>query len=142
MQIGFTIPGPPEGKRRPRTRVMKGRAVIYTDPADKKAEKRIADIVRPIMAERAPFVGPVQMQIDAIFEPPASWSKKRRALALEGEFHVSRPDYDNIAKLCGDALNPDENGPWCLTDDSQVALAVVRKRYGTPARVEVMIEDL
>ena len=68
----------------------------------------------------------------AVFTPPASWSKKRRAQAM-GELHRTRPDRDNIDKALLDALFP---------ADQAIAKGTIEKRWGFPERMEVVIEFL
>lgn len=147
MRIEFTIPGPPEGKRRPRIRVMmaKGKpmATIYSDPADKDREKLIRELARSAMTGVPVFQGPVRVSIEAVFEPAPSWPKKRKAVALDGAFHTGKPDFDNIAKSAVDALNPEKDQPpFCLVDDGQVAQHVFSKRYGAVAHTRVVVEAL
>ena len=50
---------------------------------------------------------------------------------------VKKPDCDNIAKAILDALNG-----LAYEDDSQIVSAVILKRYGFPARVEVMLYEI
>ena len=53
------------------------------------------------------------------------------------EWHVSKPDVDNIAKSVQDALNS-----LAFRDDGQIAWLDVRKIYSDCPRVEVIIERL
>jgi len=153
MRIEFTIDGPPQGKRRPRTRVImqhgKPMATIYSDPADKDREAIVRALALEAMNGVAPFTGPVRVTIEAVFQPAPSWTKKRAAEALANVWHTSKPDGDNVAKSILDGLNPDPKAkdsrlrvPFCLVDDGQVAVQIVRKRYGSPARTEVVVEDV
>jgi Holliday junction resolvase RusA-like endonuclease len=147
LRLSFTIDGPPEGKRRPRTRVIvKGRkpmATIYSDPADKAREKHIRGVVQLAMRRTRLFVGPVRVTIEAVFEPAPSWSKRKTAEALAGLYHTGKPDLDNVEKSILDGLNPEQGQPpFCLGDDAQVAELASRKVYGSPARTEVTIEAL
>lgn len=149
MRIAFTIPGPPQGKRRPRTRVVGRIATIYSDPADKLREVEIREAVRVAMQGQPAIAGAVRVTIDAVFEVTPSWPKKRQAAALAGMYHTSKPDSDNIAKSILDGLNPDPKAkaewarvPFCLMDDGQVAEQMVRKRYGSPARTDVIVQAI
>jgi len=153
MRIEFTIDGPPQGKRRPRTRVImqhgKPMATIYSDPADKDREAVIRAMAFRAMDLADPFTGPVRVTIEAVFEVAPSWPKKRKAEALANVWHTAKPDGDNVAKSILDGLNPDPKSkephfrvPFCLVDDGQVAVQIVRKRYGSPARTEVVVEDV
>ncbi len=132
--IRFTIPGTPTGKARPR--FAKGRT--YTPAKTVAYERQIAAAAVTAMDGRAPLEGPVYLIVSAFFEPPKSWSKKRRADALARlAWHTFRPDADNILKAVCDAAN---GIVWA--DDCQVAFAKVTKQYGSEARVEVYVEPL
>lgn len=141
MRVAFHILGPPEGKRRPRTRVVmsQGRpmSTIYSDPADKSREAIIQALAREAMGARKPIAGPVRMFVEAVFEPAPSWSKTKRDVALNGRWHTAKPDADNIAKSVEDGCN----GVVYL-DDAQIAETLIRKRYGSPARTEVAVEAI
>jgi len=149
MRVAFTIPGPPQGKRRPRTRVVGRIATIYSDPADKLREIEIRAAVRLAMNGQQAIAGAVRVTIDAVFEVTPSWPKKRKEAALAALYHTSKPDADNIAKSILDGLNPDPKAkeewarvPFCLNDDGQVAEQMIRKRYGSPARTEVIVQAI
>jgi len=49
---------------------------------------------------------------------------------------VSRPDYDNYAKLLTDALEK-----FVYKNDSQITRAIIKKRFGSPPRIELTIEE-
>jgi hypothetical protein len=66
----------------------------------------------------------------AQFEPPKSWSKKKRA-AMIGELHRSNPDASNILKGVEDILYP--NG------DSALAVGSYRKIWHWKAGIEIRI---
>lgn len=66
----------------------------------------------------------------AVFSPPKSWSKKRRAAAI-GKLHRSKPDRDNLDKALLDALFPEDSG---------IAAGTLRKIWGVAERMEVVIE--
>mgnify|MGYP001348583663 CR=1 FL=1 len=72
----------------------------------------------------------VRLSWTAYFEPPPSWSKKRRAAAM-GTIHRSKPDRDNIDKAILDTL---------FEQDSGIAAGTIQKLWGEPARLEVVIE--
>jgi Holliday junction resolvase RusA-like endonuclease len=149
MKISFTIPGPPEGKRRPRSSTRHGIARIHSDPADVKREKLIRSVVRDAMQNRPAMTGAVRVTIEATFEVAPSWTKAKKAAALDGVYHTIKPDADNIAKSILDGLNPDSKAknecdrePFCLVDDGQVAEQLIRKRYGDYARTVVIVETI
>jgi Holliday junction resolvase RusA-like endonuclease len=78
-----------------------------------------------------PIDGPVWLSIEACYAWPRSCSAKKRAA---NKWRTSKPDYDNLAKLVGDALN---GVAWC--DDSQVAKATVEKLHGDVPGLTVRI---
>jgi Holliday junction resolvase RusA-like endonuclease len=132
--IRLTIPGPPQGKGR--ARFGNGRA--YTPAKTVAYEKQIAAAAREAMHGREPLDGPVHVVVNAFFAVPKSWSKKRRADAMQRlAWHTGKPDGDNIAKAVCDGLN---GITWA--DDCQVAFLKVTKQYAEVARVEVMVERL
>ena len=85
-----------------------------------------------------PFTGPVGVEIFAFRECPKSQHKKR--VPTPERRDTCKPDYDNLAKMIGDACN----GVVYL-DDSQITDARVIKRtakQGEPARVFVRFFEL
>lgn len=136
--ITFTIPGEPQGKGRPRA-FRAGRGVRMYTPAKTEAyEQAVASAGRQAMAGRAPMAGPLAVDLVAVLGVPASWSKKRRAAALEGlELPAKKPDADNVAKAIADGLNGIAYG-----DDAQVIELRVRKRYGEVPGVLVEIRGI
>jgi Holliday junction resolvase RusA-like endonuclease len=149
VRVAFTIPGPPEGKRRPRVDTRGGHAHVHPAQADIDRERIIRRVAREAMAGLPPFAGPTRVDIEAVFEPAPSWPKRKTADALAGYWHTAKPDKDNVEKSILDGLNPEPKAkreedrlPFCLTDDAQVCDGRTIKRYGSPARVEVVIESL
>ena len=108
--IEFTIPGTPFAKQRAR---MTKTGRMYTPAETVAYEAKVRAIAREYFPE--PLAGPVFVSIYAYFEPPASWSKAKRAAAM-GQYHTQKPDNDNIRKIILDALNG-----VAFADDSQVA---------------------
>ncbi len=130
MRWTLEIPGPPVAKGRPR---VTRRGIAYT-PA---RTRRYEDAVRQLAAATRPpalFDGPVRVEVIATIEPPRSWSKRKTAAHL-GRPHCQRPDADNLAKAVTDALN---RIVW--RDDSQIWALSVRKEWGRPARVTVIVD--
>ena len=119
--ISIFIPGKPVGKGRPRF----GKGRTYTPAATVRAEKKIANIAREIMADDPPLEGAVAMQVEVAFPIPKSWSKARKANAI---LHTNKPDLDNILKLICDAINE-----IVYIDDSQVCSVTISKKYDADA---------
>lgn len=113
-----------------------GRA--YTPKETEVEEAHIRQLAKKAMAGRPPMLGPVKLRLEYIFEPPVSWPSRPREMALDGKLpHVSKPDLDNLEKLIADAMNE-----IVYADDGQVCEKESRKRYGSCARVEVVVEEL
>lgn len=135
--VTFVIPGKPYAQKRARSGYVKalGRAVTYDDPANRSFAEAVRAIAVPLFP--APFEGPVRTTITAVFEPPQSWSKRRRAEALASGYHTQKPDRDNIEKACLDAL---KRIAWA--DDSQVADGSCEKLWGERAETRVTVERI
>lgn len=130
MRIVFPVPGKPYAKKRPRFSRRIGRAF---DPHENAvAEASIGHIAARYFD--TPLTGPVRLEVEAVFVPPASWSKKRRAMAI-GEPHTQKPDGDNLLKAAKDALN---RIAWA--DDAQVHDARIVKRWGAESQTIITIE--
>ena len=127
MIITFTVPGPPQGKARPRVvRTATGKSRSYTP------DKTVAyeELVRQRYLAVANGIGfggkdALMVTIVAYYPIPASVSKRRRADMLAGnERPTKKPDYDNIGKIVCDALNG-----IAYQDDAQITDGRVVKRY-------------
>lgn len=129
--IFFAIPGKPFAKQRPRS-TRQGR--VYTPQQTVAFEATVQAIALQYFP--APIDGPIKVTIEAVFEPPRSWSKKKTAQHLGG-YHTQRPDLDNCQKAILDGLNR-----VAFADDSQVAEIVCAKRWGTGAHTTVKVESL
>ena len=134
MEIKFTVPGVPVGKGRPRfTRA--GHA--YTPEKTAEYEEKVRLCWKAQTGSVFSGGIPLKASIIAYFPIPKSASKKKAA-AMDGTFHTSRPDADNVAKAILDALNG-----YLYPDDSAVQIDRCWKVYtnGAP-RVEVAIREV
>lgn len=133
MTIKFTVPGVPVGKGRPR--FTRG-GHTYT-PEKTKAYEETVRLCWKTQSGQC-FAGgiPLLASIIAYFPIPKSTGRKKAA-AMEGTFHLSRPDADNLVKAVLDALNG-----YAYPDDSAIQIDRCYKIYtnGLP-RVEVEIRD-
>lgn len=153
-RVSFQISGPPvfnkdgvpRAKGRPRAvaRAFIGasgqpEAIVnlVTPSETREAEEAIkAAFVRKHPGHK-PFTGPVMLRFTAIFETPRSFNRAQREAAARGVLMATRkPDKDNIEKLIVDALNG-----IAFVDDAQV-MGGGLKRYGSPARIEVLLESM
>lgn len=137
FHITITVPGPPRAKGAGRVGVAGGRGMVFTDPKTRSELAMIRMMAEQAMAGRAPYEGPVILRLCAWREVPASLSKRKRALALEGRlFPVTRPDFDNHYKMV-DALN---KIVW--RDDAQVVSVVGHKRYAETPRLVIDVRSM
>lgn len=116
----FYVPGKPKGKQRPGFARKTARA--YTPKKTREYEKLIAFAYVRQCGEQ--FQGPVQVEIEAVFNPPKSWSRAKKKRAVEGYIYPGRPDVDNIEKAVLDGLNR-----VAYKDDASVVGASCFKGY-------------
>lgn len=114
------IPGKPQPKQRPR---LARNGAVYTPAATQAYERLVARHAK--LAGAKPVSGPVHVEITSMFAIPKSWSKARKA-AADGQFHVSRPDLDNLTKSVLDGLNG-----VAFADDAQVCSFAHRKIWSS-----------
>lgn len=123
-EIAFQIPGLARGKGRPR---MTRTGHVYTDAKTMSFEGMVRSLAAQAMADAhlAMAAGvPVAVRICISVPCPASYSRKRRAAALDGNAAPYKPDVDNVAKSILDAMNG-----IVYDDDSRVVSLAVSKRY-------------
>lgn len=127
--IKLTVPGKPGAKQRPR---MTRTGHVYTP----KATRSFEDVVRQIAAVNVPepYTGAVRVHITAMFDIPASWSKKKQAESLN-QPHTQRPDLDNIVKAVTDGLNR-----IAYIDDGQIAVCCASKWWVQNGEACVIVE--
>ncbi len=140
MQFEFFVAGKPQGKARPRVT----RRGTYTPKATKDYEQRVrvafmqakGNVKNQSAMPLFPADICVSAEIVAYYEIPKSWSRKKRAAAIEGRIRPTvKPDTDNIAKIILDSLNG-----LAYADDKQVVRCCVSKWYGSAAGVNVRVE--
>lgn len=145
--VSFVVPGTPIGKARARIVARKrrgadGKLATYQQaitPARTVAyENQIKRAATQAMRGRALLEGAVGAIVELYFEPPKSWSAKKKGDALAGKVYpTSKPDADNVAKAVFDGCN---GITW--RDDAQVVEVTVRKRYAAVARAEISISPI
>jgi len=122
----FGIPRPKERARVYRTQTGKVRTVTPQRTADWEASfAGQALYSRPAQ----PLDGPISLHVT--FYLPRPSSRKKAA------WPDRKPDLDNCLKCCLDSL---EGIMW--TNDSRIVDIVAAKRYDSPPRVEVRIEEV
>jgi Holliday junction resolvase RusA-like endonuclease len=87
---------------------------------------------------RAPFLGPLVLNIRVYRSIPKSFSRKLNTMAEAGEIRpTTRPDCDNFLKSALDGMNG-----VAFRDDSQIVSVAVHKFYSSEPRTEIEIEEI
>ena len=134
----ITIPGEPVGKGRPKFSTINGHALAYTPKKTANFENLVKLSYKQQCTEK-PFDKEKQLKavIIAYFSIPKATSKKKRALMLQGAVRpTKKPDLDNIAKACLDALNG-----IAYYDDSQIVELSICKKYSDEPRTELYLRE-
>ena len=133
--VAFTLAGHPQGKGRARAFVRAGHVGHYTPEKTRSYESMIRGAAMDAMAGRAPFDVPVETTVAAVFDVPASWSRKKREAALAGTLKPGKkPDLDNILKAVVDACNG-----VIFRDDALIVRGTYSKVYGPAPGVWVEV---
>jgi Holliday junction resolvase RusA-like endonuclease len=133
--ITVTIRGPAVAKGRPRF-TRKGFAYSPAKTRKYEAHGRLA--AQHAMGDQPPLNGPVCLTAIVELPIPASWSKRRRALAIaSGICPTTRPDADNFLKSAMDAING-----IVVADDSLIVKATLEKKYGLDPKLVLLITPL
>jgi Holliday junction resolvase RusA-like endonuclease len=128
--ITVTIRGPAVAKGRPRF-TRKGFAYSPAKTQKYEAHGRLA--ARLAMGDQPPLNGPVCLTVELPI--PASWSKRRRALAIARRIcPTTRPDADNFLKSAMDATTG-----IVVADDSLVVEVTVEKKFGVDPKLVLLI---
>lgn len=130
-KVTIVLHGEPQGKGRPRFRIVTPRngpafASVYT-PAETRAYEDALKLAAKVAmrGRNALLQGPLGVLITATMSVPRSWPNRRRDAALAGTIRpTGKPDFDNLAKTI-DALN---EVVW--DDDAQIVDARILKFYG------------
>lgn len=137
MVITFTITGEPVGKARPRFNPRSGNKP-HT-PAKTVAYERLIqwEYLRQCKNYRFPDNVPLRLDIVAYYGIPKSESKKRQEAMAKGYLRpTKKPDYDNVQKIVGDALNN-----TAYKDDSQIVDSRVQKFWSYTPKIIVTIQE-
>lgn len=123
-------------------KVCKGRGKWISPPdailRHQNGVRRLAMLM--LAGARGPWAGPVALDVDFVFQVPASWPKWKRQAALEGRLWPSSERYgdrDNLEKLLGDALKG-----VLFADDSRIVDGRVRKVFGEESGYRLRVEFL
>lgn len=136
MEASFTVPGVPVGKARPRVTLRGGRVWAYTPAKTRVYEEEVRSVARLVFGK--PLLGPLGADLTLCFPVPASWSRTKKSLALQGQIRpTGKPDCDNAIKGIFDAMNG-----VAYKDDSQVVLLTAEKKYAERPCAHVRIWQL
>ena len=134
-RFGFTVPGKPRGKGRPRFARMGSYVRTYTPAETASYENLIALEYQAAGGEL--LESPVEVYVTAWYPIPKSLSKAKRAEMDRGMYVPhSKPDADNVLKAVLDGLNG-----VAYKDDTQVQMANILRLYSDNPRVCVQIEE-
>src|SRR5260370_10883946 len=136
--ITISLMGAPQGKGRARAFMRGGHIGHYTPEKTRTYEGMIRTAAMDELAGRLPFDEPVEFVLRAVFPVPASWSERKRQMAITGDIKPGKkPDLDNIAKAWNDALNG-----VIYRDDSLICQMTLDKRYGPQPLVVVTVKPV
>lgn len=135
--IYFEVPGNPFAKQRPRAARTGKFITVYTPPETKKYEEKVRNYFRRTYSRDTILNGDLTVDIEGIFSIPKSVSKINHSKMLSGEIpHTSKPDCDNMGKICLDALNG-----TAYNDDAAINKLNISKRYGENPMVRIRITE-
>jgi len=121
-----------EPKATPRPRVARFGAYY---PKSYTQYKKKLEQLAPLVC-KSHFKGAIAMKIH-FFMPIAKSLSKIKREELIGQFHIKKPDCDNLAKGIKDCLEGVAFG-----NDSQISELRIKKTYDTNPRIEVEIWEL
>jgi Holliday junction resolvase RusA-like endonuclease len=132
--VYFDLEGEPYAKQRPRA-TKKGRYItIYTPRETKIYESKVSARYKDFYGSKQ-LNGDLTVQVDGYFGIPKSVSNKKASMMLSGEIpHTKKPDCDNMAKICLDALNG-----VAYPDDAIITKLIATKQYSDIAKVRITI---
>ena len=129
-KIKTTIYVIPTAKGRTRSTIVHGHVKTYTPAKTRRAESDIMAMIRTHVMEFDSFGADVPLRIEATF-----YRERPKYLPKRVTMPVKRPDWDNYAKLLQDSLEK-----YIYKNDSQICTALIKKRFGDPPRIELLIE--
>jgi Holliday junction resolvase RusA-like endonuclease len=124
-----TVLDPPRGKGRPRF----GNGRAFTDAATVHAESAVRKAWQEQGAVQLPEGMALAIQVLAYLARPKGHYRANGQLSAAGlrqPYPTKAPDWDNIAKLIGDALQD-----YAYRADAAIVSAAVRKRWCEPGDI-------
>lgn len=128
MKIEKIIMVEPVAKARARAMISKGgKRYSYTPSKTTHSESLIREAV--IGSEYFEAGIPLKLEVTFYRIKPKSTPKRV-------ELPATKPDIDNYFKLLTDALEK-----FVYANDSQITTALIKKRFGSPPRIELKLEE-
>lgn len=121
----------PIGSPRPRF-ANRGKFVQTYMPATYTAHKAFIQKQMP----KAMLENNLIVTIEFLFNPPQSWSNKKR-LAMIGQYKRTKPDIDNLIKTVLDAAN---KHLW--KDDNQIVEVRSFKKYADESKIVMSVTEV
>lgn len=138
MRIVVEMAGPARGKGKGFPVATKDGLRIAPSAHTAKYQHALGFYAEKVMDGRAPIEGACSVTIEIRVKIPKALSKRDHAAALAREiFPTTKPDWDNYAKIIGDAFN---EVVW--VDDKQVVRGVVEKVYAEHPGITVIVETI
>lgn len=137
-EVNLTLPLEPVPKGRPRFNKTQYGVMPYTPPKTKRFEQDVALLYYQSDSPQFERNVPIEVSIEFGMVIPASSTKKRKQLMLQGLIHHTvKPDLDNLTKAVLDALN---GLAW--HDDAQISKLYVRKLYTENPYIQLQIKQI
>ena len=139
MKVHFVIPGPPQGKGRPRFSNRGGKVIARTPDETVVYENLIRmEYKSQCGVQRFDDSAMLDLRVVAYYAIPESASRKKKEAMKSGEIRpTKKPDADNVLKIVADSLNQ-----LAYRDDAQVVDTQFRKFYSHQPRLEVIIQNV
>jgi Holliday junction resolvase RusA-like endonuclease len=131
--LHLEIPGTPIAKGRPR---IAKNGHVYTPSKTRGYEDVIRLATRVAMAGRPPTENPCRVHVTALFQPPGSWSKKKKK---EIRVHATKPDLDNVVKSALDGIC---FATGAIRDDKQINEIRATKSYAQDASLMIEVFEM
>jgi len=128
VRIEATILVEPVAKARPRVTSKGGKVWAYTPKGTVKTESLIRESLMKL-GKRFGAGVPLKLSVTFYRDRPKTAPKKVR-------YPVTRPDLDQYLKLLLDACQK-----YIFPDDAAIVSLEAHKRFGSPPRIELVLED-
>lgn len=128
-----TVLDPPRGKGRPRFSPQLGSRLPYTPKETRHAESAVRQAWKEQGAVQLPGKVALSIQVIAYLQRPQGHYTSKGTLSAAGKrqpYPTKVPDWDNIAKLIGDALEG-----YAYPADAAIVSAAVSKVWTVPGDI-------